>query len=98
MSIVPKGPRISPGASGLGSHVSMWLGPPESQKRITEVLRTVPPAVVARARLCKRAGSDSPARPVRPVCRNHRREPTRIRSEAVGRSGLSQAAPACSAS
>ena len=43
VSIVPKGPRISPGASGLGSHVSMWLGPPESQKRITEVLRLCHP-------------------------------------------------------
>ena len=28
------GPRISCGASGLGSHMSMWLGPPESQNRI----------------------------------------------------------------
>ena len=29
------GPRISAGAVRLGSHMSIWLGPPESQKRMT---------------------------------------------------------------
>ena len=36
--MVVYGPRISTGASGLGSHVSIWLGPPESQKRMTAFL------------------------------------------------------------
>ena len=35
VAIVPKGPRVSTGASGFGSHVSRWLGPPESQNRMT---------------------------------------------------------------
>ena len=33
-----KGPRTSAGASGLGSHMSRWLGPPESQKSRTDFL------------------------------------------------------------
>ena len=33
--MVAYGPRISAGASGFGSHVSIWLGPPESQNRMT---------------------------------------------------------------
>src|SRR5262245_42005874 len=31
------GPRIPSGASGLGSNVSKWLGPPHIQKRMTAV-------------------------------------------------------------
>src|SRR5262249_53873080 len=31
-----KGPRISAGASGFRSKVSMWLGPPLAQNRMTE--------------------------------------------------------------
>src|SRR5580704_19754119 len=92
------GPRISLGAVGLGSKVSMWLGPPESQTRITAVFCAVLPCVAALARCCNRLGSDSPAKPARPVCTNQRREPTRIRSEAGGCSGLDQATPACSVS
>ena len=38
VAIVPNGPRISRGASGLGSHVSMWLGPPVIHNRITLLL------------------------------------------------------------
>src|SRR5438876_7241515 len=30
-------PRISWGASGLGSNVSIWLGPPPIQRRMTDV-------------------------------------------------------------
>ena len=33
-------PRISAGASGLGSNVSKWLGPPSSQIRMQLVLAT----------------------------------------------------------
>ena len=65
------GPRISLGAVGLGSKVSMWLGPPESQTRITAVFCAVLPGVAALARYCNRPGSDSPAIPARPVCTNH---------------------------
>src|SRR5438270_6501211 len=36
VAIVPNGPRTSEEASGLGSHISMWLGPPESQNTITD--------------------------------------------------------------
>ncbi len=39
-------PRISAGASGLGSNVSNWLGPPARNKKIHETSRrplTVPP-------------------------------------------------------
>src|SRR5690349_8547881 len=32
------GPLISLGASGLGSQVSNWLGPPHIQNRMTDVL------------------------------------------------------------
>src|SRR5207248_8111737 len=36
VAIVPYGPRTSLGASGFGSHMSRWLGPPESQMRMTD--------------------------------------------------------------
>src|SRR5689334_13096328 len=62
--IVPNGPRTSAGASGLGSHMSMWLGPPESQKTITDFGRPAPfgpPGDSARRRF--KAGDDRPATP-----------------------------------
>ena len=36
MAIEPNGPRTSEGASGFGSHVSSWLGPPTNSSRITD--------------------------------------------------------------
>src|SRR5882672_7090129 len=85
VEIVWNGPRISRGASGFGSHMSMWLGPPESQKRMTLVLGPVSPTgPAARARSRKRAGNDKPASPANPVWRNQRREPTRMRSHGAG--------------
>lgn len=33
--MVPNSPRNSAGASGLGSHMSMWLGPPRIHKMMT---------------------------------------------------------------
>ena len=36
VAIERNGPRISAGASGLGSNVSSWLGPPTSRSRMTE--------------------------------------------------------------
>src|SRR3954469_19278259 len=45
----PNGPRNSAGASGLGSKVSSWLGPPSSQIRMTErSVELVPLALFAR--------------------------------------------------
>ena len=45
--IVPKGLRISCGASGFGSHISIWLGPPESQNKMTDFLPLVVPSALA---------------------------------------------------
>ena len=36
VGIVPKGPRYSIGASGFGSKVSIWLGPPHNHRSSTE--------------------------------------------------------------
>ena len=36
VAIEPNGPRTSEGASGFGSHVSSWLGPPTKSSRITD--------------------------------------------------------------
>ena len=69
VGIDPNGPRTSVGASGFGSHESMWLNPPDSQKRMTEV-GFAPVGVAADA-------TPAPARPARLVCRNHRRDPAR---------------------
>ena len=80
------GPRISAGASGLGSHMSIWLGPPESQNRMT-ALRSAA-GVSARADRRSRSASPKPARPATPVCKNQRREPTRTRSRLGGSMGL----------
>ena len=44
VGMVPNSPRISAAAPGFGSNVSMWLGPPACQIRITDFLL---PAVVA---------------------------------------------------
>src|SRR5437588_3623529 len=43
VAIVPYGPRTSVGALGLGSHMSRWLGPPDSQKRMTDFRSAVRP-------------------------------------------------------
>ena len=36
VGLTPNSPRNSAGASGLGSHMSMWLGPPRIQRMMTE--------------------------------------------------------------
>src|SRR5262245_16982344 len=68
--IGPNGPRISAGASGFGSNVSNWLGPPHIQNRMTEV-SGVGSGVLARA-APNAPGRPSPARP-RPARRTVRR-------------------------
>ena len=74
---------VSGGASGFGSQKSSWLGPPDSQIRMTDLgseLRRAP----ARAWLRSTSNAESPAMPATPVWRNQRREPTRITSLAAG--------------
>jgi hypothetical protein len=52
VAIVPKLPRISAGASGFGSQVSSWLGPPHMKIIKHDFARPNPtgPAAVARLR------------------------------------------------
>jgi hypothetical protein len=88
VATVAKGLRISCGASGFGSHMSMWLGPPESQNMMTDLGLRPADSPPASARPAKIAGSETPATPASPVCKNHRREPTRIVSRAAGASGM----------
>ena len=61
--------------------MSIWLGPPESQNEMT-ALRSCGawPLPAALARAANSAGNERPAIPAIPVCKNQRREPTRIRS------------------
>src|SRR5579883_922880 len=78
VGITPNSPRISAGASGLGSKLSIWLIPPWSQSRMQETSRSVrPPA--ARARSSRKRGRLSPKTPS---------EPTRSRSRRVTPSQL----------
>ena len=66
-------PRYSAGASGFRSHVSMWLGPPPFQIRMTEVsfaARREPPG---RPAARSTSASVRPARPSKPALRKLRR-------------------------
>src|SRR5437879_606618 len=56
---------------GLGSQVSMWLGPPSSQKRITEVAF---PGTGEVAAACRYSLSVRPRNPSEPTLRKSRRE------------------------
>src|SRR5690242_10933315 len=82
VAMVRYGPRISVEASGLGSQVSIWLGPPDSQKRMTAFGSREAFGVDARSR--KVSASVNPANPARPICKNQRREQTPIRSGSPG--------------
>ena len=42
--MTPNGPRFSSGRSGLGSQVSIWLGPPAIHSRMTLLRRCRRPA------------------------------------------------------
>ena len=92
--MVPNGLRISCGASGFGSHISMWLGPPESQNRITDFLPCELPPALAWLCFASSVGKDSPAIPVSPVCKNHRRDRWQIKSFA-GMNGEANDETAC---
>src|SRR5262245_16008998 len=74
VGIVPNSPRYSIGASGLGSQVSCWLGPPRIQRMMTEFSREADlPCVAAFASQRNRSESDSPATPRKPAFRKLRR-------------------------
>src|SRR5437762_11749738 len=72
--IAPNSPRYSIGASGFGSHVSCWLGPPRIQRMITDFCReTAFPEAFARASERRRSGNANPAKPRKPDLRKLRR-------------------------
>ena len=74
VGMAPKGPRTSAGASGLGSHVSCWLGPPRIQRMMTEEAFFVGfPCWAAWASIRSRWGSASPLAPSMPARRMVRR-------------------------
>src|SRR2546426_8693389 len=71
-------PRMFEGASGLGSQMSRWLGPPWRKQRITDLAAPKPlaPSNGVPAALAFRAkywGRLSPNKPVAPTRRNSRR-------------------------
>src|SRR5262245_40841528 len=70
--MVPNSPRYSAGASGLGSHMSMWLGPPRIHRMMTE-LRRVAAAEFACASWRNSSASDRPALPSTPALTKPRR-------------------------
>src|SRR5436305_14266609 len=74
VGIAPNSPRYSIGASGFGSQVSCWLGPPLIQRIITDRSREIAfPLPAAAASALNRSASDSPASPSTPILRNERR-------------------------
>src|SRR5262245_55955029 len=66
------GPRILLGASGLRSNVSSWLGPPKSVRKMTDLARGRPVAVVVSA--ASNRGSDSPNSPAPAASSKFRRD------------------------
>src|SRR5689334_10240752 len=62
-------PRTSDGASGLRSHMSWWLGPPD-RWTLMSALELVLPSLASRRR---RSGSARPPRPIAPIFRKLRR-------------------------
>src|SRR4051794_3268 len=74
VDLTPNSPRYSTGALGLGSHMSMWLGPPRIQRMMTHGSR--PPLVErdgADASSRSRSERASPEAPSRPALRKLRR-------------------------
>ena len=69
VAIVSNSPRTSRGASGLGSNVSRWLGPPGQNARITPRIADTDFASAA-ARSRNRSERESP---------NHDKAPAQIR-------------------
>src|SRR6476646_4032337 len=71
VGMVPNGPRYSIGAFGFGSHVSSWLGPPQSHNRTTDLAVT---CVLPYARCFRTSASESPRTLDAPTCRSARRD------------------------
>ena len=72
VGIVLNSPRISAGASGLGSNVSRWLGPPNWKSMMTLFAVALRGFVAFSAR--RIFGSVSPVRPTAPMRNKARRE------------------------
>ena len=78
--IAPNAPRNSAGASGFGSQVSCWLGPPRIHRMITDFSRDVDfPAARAACSARSRPGSESPAMPRKPAFTKPRRFSASVR-------------------
>ena len=82
VSMALKSPRMLVGASGLGSQMSMWLGPPCRNSRMTEFARPkpAPPPIASTAAVAACASrsasawlSEMPKMPSEPTRRNSRR-------------------------
>lgn len=72
VSIAPRTVRIPSGASGFGSNVSNWLGPPCWNRKMTD-LPVVKGCSVPAARPASSDGNASPPNPNVPRVRNSRR-------------------------
>src|SRR4051812_22642395 len=66
-------PRYSAEAPGFRSNVSMWLGPPHSQRTMIALLRAGVPETAARLSSLSRSARLKLVRPMRPERRNARR-------------------------
>src|SRR4051812_36139651 len=73
VDIVPNSPRYSAGALGLGSHMSMWLGPPRIQRMMTERIFDGVGCEAAEASCRKRSPRARPDAPSAPALRKLRR-------------------------
>lgn len=67
-------PRISTGASGFGSKVSNWLGPPARNKKMQDISADLRPA---RGAACNHCGRERPKSPA-PICNAARRLVRRV--------------------
>src|SRR5262245_47274509 len=73
------GPRYSIGAAGFMSNVSRWLGPPQSQSRITDF--AFAPSTAAWPSSLSRSPSDIPRAPRAPALISSRRvQPLQVRT------------------
>src|SRR5438132_3039496 len=72
VAIGEKRPRYSSGASGFGSQVSSWEGPPQSHKRTTDLAEPAMPLAPA-ARNRSRSARDKPSTVLPPACKKARR-------------------------
>src|SRR6266849_8606613 len=73
VDMVPNSPRYSTGASGLGSHMSIWLGPPRIHRMMTDGRRVGCEFWSVRASLCNSCDSVNPVAPRMPALTKLRR-------------------------